>query len=134
MAEPVDIDPTDHDEIGEEDDEWGDDLMKDLYKRFDKLKRFNATLKEFTDTDFDKNFTTEKGKMKKYTIQLVADEIYDKMIKLFNDTRKKLKIEDKTTVEPQYKSFNLDDNGNLTFKDKGKGKKNLSILGISTIV
>ena len=39
MAEPVDIDPTDRDEIGEEDDEWwGDDLMKDLDKRFDKLK------------------------------------------------------------------------------------------------
>ena len=81
-------------------------------------------MKEPTNKDFDKNITIEKGKMRKDTIQLVAGEIYDKMIKLFNDTRKKFKIEHKITVEPQYKSFNLDDNGNLTFKyeDKGKNK------------
>ena len=65
--------------------------MKDLYIRFNKLKGFNATLKESTNKDFDKNITTEKSKMKTYTIQLVADEIYDKMIKLFNDTRKNSK-------------------------------------------
>ena len=46
------------------------------------------------------------------------------MIKVFNDTREKSKIEDQITVEPQYKSFSLDDNGNLTFtyKDKDKNK------------
>ena len=134
MAKLADIDPSDCDEIREEYDEWGDDLMKDLYKRFDKLKRFNATLKESTDKDFDKNVTIEKSKMKKDTIQLVANEIYDKVINLFNNTREKFKIEDKITIEPQYKSFNLDYNGSLTFKYKNKGKTNLSSLGISKIV
>ena len=37
MAELVDIDPTDHEEMGEEDDEWGDDLMNDLERRFNEL-------------------------------------------------------------------------------------------------
>ena len=34
-SEPVDIDPADRDEIGEEDNEWGDDLMTDLERRFE---------------------------------------------------------------------------------------------------
>ena len=42
--------------------------------------------------------------------------MYDKMTTLFNDTREKFKTEDKITVEPQYKSFHLDDNGDLTFE------------------
>ena len=58
------IDPTNHDGIGEEDDEWGDDLMKDSHVRFNKLKQFDATLKESTNKDFDKNITIEKSKMK----------------------------------------------------------------------
>ena len=33
LWEPVDIDPIDHDEIGEEDDVWGEDLMNDLERR-----------------------------------------------------------------------------------------------------
>ena len=65
--------------------------MKDLYRRFNKLKRFNATLEESTNKDLEKNITLEKSKMKKDTIQLVADEIYDKMIKLFDDTRENSK-------------------------------------------
>ena len=35
MTEPVDIDPIDHDEIGEEDDNWVSDLMNDLERRFE---------------------------------------------------------------------------------------------------
>ena len=30
MVEPVGIDPIDRDEIGEEDDDWGDGLRNDL--------------------------------------------------------------------------------------------------------
>ena len=52
------------------------------------------------------------------TIELVADQIYDKMTNLFNDTRERYEIERKVTVEPQYKIFSLNDNGNLTFKYK----------------
>ena len=98
--------------------------MNDLKRRFNELRRFNAKLKKSPDKDMENYITRERDKMKEGTIQLVVDEIYDKMIKLFNDTREKFKIEDKITVEPNYKSFNLDDNGNLTFtfKDKCKNK------------
>ena len=48
MAEPVDIDPIDHDEIGEEDDDWCDCLMNDLEMRFNELKQFNARLENFS--------------------------------------------------------------------------------------
>ena len=41
MAEPVDIDPIDHDEIGEEDDNWDDNLMNDSERRFEELRHFN---------------------------------------------------------------------------------------------
>ena len=36
--EPVDIDSIDHDEIGQEDDELGDDLMDKLQERFKELR------------------------------------------------------------------------------------------------
>ena len=42
--EPVDIDSTDRDEIEEEYDKWDDNLMDELEERFNKLKKFNATL------------------------------------------------------------------------------------------
>ena len=41
--EPVDIDPTDRDGIGEEDDKWGDDLMNNLERRFNELRQFNES-------------------------------------------------------------------------------------------
>ena len=56
-------------------------------------------------------------------IVLVADQIYDKMTKLFNDTRKRLGIKGGANIEEpfiNYDSFDPDDNGNLTFKYKNK--------------
>ena len=38
MAEPVDINPIDRNEIGEEDDDWGNDLMTDSERRFNELR------------------------------------------------------------------------------------------------
>ena len=55
--EPVDIDPTDLDDKGEEDYEWGDDLMNDLERRFNELRQFNKTLNESRDEDLI-NMTT----------------------------------------------------------------------------
>ena len=117
MAEPVVIDPIDRDEIGEEDNDWGDDLMTDLERRFNELRRFNTTLEESPDKDVE-NITLEKNKVKKDTIELVANQIYDKITMLFNERRKRLGIKGgANTEEPtaNYNSFDLDDNGNLTF-------------------
>ena len=79
-------------------------------------------MKKSLDKDVENDITRERARVKEDTIQLVVDEICDKMIKVFNDMREKFKIEDKITVEPQYKSFNLDDNDDLTFKYKIKVK------------
>ena len=52
-------------------------------------------------------------------MQLVADQIYDKISKLFNDRRKRLAIKGgNKIVEPiiDYDNFNPDDNGNLNIK------------------
>ena len=60
---------------------------------------------------------------KKYTIKLVANQIYDKMTKLFNDTRKILGIKGGASIEQpirNYDNFDLDDKGKLTFTYKNK--------------
>ena len=62
----------------------------------------------------------EKRKVKEDTIELVANQMYDKITKLLiNERRKRLGIKGSAKiVEPirNYDSFNLDDNGNLKFK------------------
>ena len=80
---PEDIDPTNRDEIGEKDDEWCDDLMDDLERRFNKLKHFNARLETSPDKDVG-SITLEQRRVKKDTIELVANQMYDKITKLFN--------------------------------------------------
>ena len=42
--EPVDIDPTDRDEIEEEDDKWDDNLMSELERKFEELRRFSQSV------------------------------------------------------------------------------------------
>ena len=56
-------------------------------------------------------------------IELVANQIYDKMAKLFNDTRKRLGIKGCAIIDKpirNYDNFDLDDNGNLIFTHKNK--------------
>ena len=90
--DPVDIDPTDHYEIEEDYDKWGDDSMNDLERRFNKLRHFNATLETSSDKDVDVgNITLEKRKVKEDTTELVANQIYDKITELFNERRKRRK-------------------------------------------
>ena len=42
--EPVDIDPTDREEIEEEDDKWDDNLMSELERKFEELRRFSQSV------------------------------------------------------------------------------------------
>ena len=60
-------------------------------------------------------------KRNKNTTELVANQIYDKMTMLFNNTRKRLRIKGGAIImEPiiNYNDFDLDDNDNLTFTYK----------------
>ena len=117
--EPVDIDPTDRDEIEEEYGKWDDNLMNELERKIEELRWFNATLETSSDKDMEKNVTLDKLRLKKDRTELVANQICDKMTKLFNDTR--LGIKGGARIEEpirNYDNFDPDDNGKLTFTNK----------------
>ena len=126
--EPVDID---RDGLGEEYDKWDDDIMKNLEIRFNKLREFNRDLNESIDDDHIKMTEKVKDVLKKDTIELVANQIYDRLTIMFNDTRERLGIENDTPIEPlrKYNNFKLGDDGSLTFVYKSKSRRTVIDLG-----
>ena len=116
--EPVDID---YDKIGDEDYKWDDDVMKDLELRFNKLRKFNETLNESTDEDTIEMTEKAKNALKKDTIELVANQIYDRLTTFFNNDRKRFGIQGrKPIIDPirEYQNFKLTKNGKLSYKYK----------------
>ena len=83
--EPVDID---RDDMGAEYDKWDDDVIKDLEVRFNKLREFDETLNESTNEDTIEMTEKTKDALKRGTIELVANQIYDKLTIFFNKNRK----------------------------------------------
>ena len=143
--EPVD---TDYDEIGEKNDRWNDDIVKDLELRFNKLRSFNETLSETHDKNLIDTTIKTKEALNIDTIELIANEIYDKLTKLFNDRRKRLGIKGgKPIVDPirDYSKFKLKTDGTLSYKykktviylgniDKGlKSLTEISKLGVNKL-
>ena len=127
--EPVHVDPVDRDGIREEDDKWDDGKITEIEAKLEELRHFNARLETSPDKDMG-NIALEKRKVKEDTIKLVANQIYDKITKLFNERRKRLGIKGGSNiVEPirDYDSFNIDDNGNLTFVRKNE------VIGLGNI-
>ena len=115
-----DIDPFDRDEIGE-DDRWDDTFTHDLETRLNKLRQFNKTLNESTDEDTIEMTEKVKDILKKDTIELVANQIYDKVTKFFNDRRKRFGIKGGMLIaEPirNYDNFKLKADGTLSYKYK----------------
>ena len=116
--EPVD---TDYDKIGDEDYKWDDDVIKDLELRFNKLRKFNETLNESTDEDTIEMTEKAKNALKRDTIELVANQIYDRLTIFFNNDRKRFGIQEgKPIIEPmrEYQNFKLTKNGKLSYKYK----------------
>ena len=116
-----DIDPFDRDEIGKEDDRWDDTFTHDLETRLNKLRQFNKTLNESTDEDTIEMTENVKDILKKDTIELVANQIYDKVTKFFNDRRKRFGIKGGMLIaEPirNYDNFKLKADGTLSYKYK----------------
>ena len=73
----------------------------------------------------------QKNKVKEDRIELVANQIYDRITKLFNDRRTRSGIKGGANiVEPNrdFDSSDLDDNGNLNFKH---GKEDIYLWVIS---
>ena len=116
-----DIDPFDRGEIGEEDDRWDDTFTNKLETRLNKLRQFNETLNESTDENLIDTTIKTKNASKKDTIELIANEIYDKLTKLFNDRRKRLGIKGGTPIaDPirDYSKFKLKTDGTISYKYK----------------
>ena len=116
-----DIDPFDRDEIGDEDYKWDDDVIKDLDLRFNKLREFNETLNESTDVDNIEITEKAINALKHDTIELAANQIYDKLTIFFNNDRKRFGIQGgKPITEPvrEYRNFKLTKNGKLSYKYK----------------
>ena len=78
--EPVD---TNYNKIGDEDYKWDDDVIKDLESRFNKLREFDETLNESTDEDTIEMTEKTKNALKRNTIELVANQIYDRLTIFF---------------------------------------------------
>ena len=117
--EPVDIDIADRDDI--EDNSWDENAMNDLQKRYEELRQFNKTL-ETSPITIEGDILIERKKLKKDTIELIANQIYDRLTKLFNDGSKRLGIKGgKPIAEPirNYDKFELADDGALSYKYKG---------------
>ena len=72
-------DEIDYDKIGEEDYKWDDYVIKDLELRFNKLREYNEILNESTDEATIEMTDKVKDILKKGTIELVANQIYDKL-------------------------------------------------------
>ena len=113
--EPVDID---YDKIRDEDYKWDDDVIKDLEVRFNKLREFNETLYESTDEDTIEMTEKTKDELKHDTIELAANQIYDKLTTFFNNDRKRFGIQGgEPIIEPmrEYRNFKLTKNGKLSY-------------------
>ena len=118
--EPVDIDRYD---MGEEYVKWDDDFVNDLEIRFNRLRAFDETLNESTDEDTIEMTEKTKYALKPDTIELVLNQIYDKVITMFNNDRKRFGIQKgELLLNPirKYENFKLADDGELTYIYKRK--------------
>ena len=116
--EPVDVY---YDKIGDEDYKWDDDVIKGLEARFNKLREFNETLNESTDEDTIELTEKNKNALKHDTIELVANQIYDRLTIYFNNDRKRFGInKGEPIMDPirEYLNFELSDDGEITYKHK----------------
>ena len=116
--EPVDID---RDDMGDKDYKWDDDVIKDLELRFNKLREFDETLNESTDENTLEMIVKTKDVLKHDTIELAANQIYDRLTTFFNKDRERFGIQGgKPIIEPvrEYENFKLTKNGKLSYKYK----------------
>ena len=92
--------------------------MNDLERRFNQLRQFNKTLNESRDEDLINMTMVTRDALKHDTIELVANQIFDKLTISFNNTRKRLGIKEGVPiVEPlrNYNNFKLEDDGEISY-------------------
>ena len=115
--EPIDITHFDRDDIEDVYGEWGDDFKSHFETRFNKLRGFNETLNESTSEDTIEMTEKAKDAFKRGTIELIANQKYNRLTISFDNTRKRLGIHKGEPIR-NYDNFKLSDDGELTFIDK----------------
>ena len=111
----------DYDKIGDEDYKWDDDVIKYLELRFNKLREYNETLNESKDVATIEMTVKTKDALKRDTIELAANQIYDKLTIFINNDRKRFGIQGgEPIIDPvrEYDYFKLTNNGKLSYKYK----------------
>ena len=107
--------------MGEEYDKWDDDVIKNLEVRFNKLREHDETLNESTDDDTIEMTEKTKDALKHGTIELAANQMYDRLTIYFNNDRKRFGIKKgEPIIDPsrEYLNFELSDDGEITYKYK----------------
>ena len=108
-------------ERGEEYDKWDDHVVKDLEVRLNKLRGFDETLNESTNEDTIEITEQAKNVLKCDTVELVANQIYDKLTIYFKNDRKRFDIKKGEPIIDlirEYLNFELSDDGEITYKYK----------------
>ena len=91
--------------------------MNNLEKRFEELRQYNRKFNESRDEATREEASIHVDVTRNDIEELVANEIYDKLTILLNNTRKRLGIRNVKPIDPirRYDSFKLADNGELTY-------------------
>ena len=112
--ETVDVDL---DGTGDEQYEWNDDVMKDLESRFEELRQYNKKINDSRYKDVREETSIFIDSTRHDIEELVANEIYDKLTILLNNTRKKSGIQKDRPIDflRKYDNFKLADDGELTY-------------------
>ena len=112
--DPEDIDLTDRDGFGDEDDKWDDVVINDLQERYEELRQFNIKYNKSCDENTREEALNFAEVTRHGIEELVANHIYDKLAIMFNKARERLGINNSTPIEEpsiRYNSFKLADNG-----------------------
>ena len=89
--------------------------------RFNKLREFDETLNESTDENTIEMMVKTKDALKHDTIELAANQIYDRLTTFFNKDRERFGIQGgKPIVDRirEYQNFKLTKNAKLSYKYK----------------
>ena len=91
--------------------------MKDLESRFEDLRRYNRNFNESCDEATRDEASIYVDVTRNDIEELVANEIYDKLTILLNNTRKKFGMQKGRPIDPlrKYDNFKLADDGELTY-------------------
>ena len=117
---PIDISQFDRYDIEDVYDDWDDGFKDDLEVRYKKLIGFEKDLDESTDEDTIEMTEKAKYSLKRGTIEMIANQIYDRLTLSFNNVRKRFGIKGARPIEliRNYDNFKPADDEEIIFVDK----------------